>query len=109
MYKHNFKHLLTRYRDYLSRHSGDIAILSQTILITGANTGIGLEAAKELARMGGRVIIACRSENKGRTAAKEVIKYARSHGRKAPAGSKPEDDLDTKIVKVMILDLSSYS
>lgn len=41
---------------------------SRTVIVTGGNTGIGYETAKAIARMGARVIIACRSEER----AKEV-------------------------------------
>ena len=34
----------------------------KTIFITGANTGLGFEAAKVLAQKNARVIIGCRSE-----------------------------------------------
>ncbi|HEX6240691.1 MAG TPA: SDR family oxidoreductase [Polyangiales bacterium] len=47
------------------------AIPSQSdrvVLITGANTGIGLVAARELTRAGARVFIACRSEAKAKQA-----------------------------------------
>lgn len=40
----------------------------RTFLVTGANTGIGLATATALAVRGGRVHIACRSEQKGRAA-----------------------------------------
>jgi retinol dehydrogenase 12 len=40
----------------------------RTFLITGGNTGIGLETAKNLASRGGRVYVACRSVAKGQAA-----------------------------------------
>ena len=47
--------------------------LGRTILMTGANTGIGYEAARVLAARGARVLLGCRSPEKG-TAALERIK-----------------------------------
>ncbi len=41
-------------------------------LITGGNSGIGLEAAKMLAEGGGDVVIACRNERKAAAAAREI-------------------------------------
>jgi len=41
-------------------------------LITGSNRGIGLEAAKQLARRGFHVVIASRDEGKGRRAAEGI-------------------------------------
>jgi len=40
----------------------------RTIVITGANTGIGLETAVALASMGDRVVIACRNQTKAASA-----------------------------------------
>ena len=46
----------------------------KTVIITGANTGIGLETAVDLARRNARVILACRSVERGEKAAVEVRK-----------------------------------
>jgi NAD(P)-dependent dehydrogenase (short-subunit alcohol dehydrogenase family) len=46
--------------------SGRVAI------VTGANSGIGLETARELARKGARVVLACRSQEKGQRALENI-------------------------------------
>jgi protochlorophyllide reductase len=43
-----------------------------TVLITGANSGIGLRTARVLAEHGARVLLACRSADRGRTALRTV-------------------------------------
>ena len=46
----------------------------KTVIITGGNSGIGLETAVDLAKRNARVILACRSVERGETAAVEVRK-----------------------------------
>ncbi|XP_038852890.1 retinol dehydrogenase 12-like [Salvelinus namaycush] len=45
----------------------------KTVLITGANTGIGKETALDLAKRGARIIMACRDMEKAEGALKEVV------------------------------------
>jgi NAD(P)-dependent dehydrogenase (short-subunit alcohol dehydrogenase family) len=72
----------------------DIPDLSGKVaLVTGANTGLGLEATKLLSRHGARVLMACRNASKAEQAAKEV----RGAG---PAGTD---------VEVVPLDLASLA
>ena len=65
-------------------------LTGKTVIITGANTGIGLETAVDMAQRGARVILACRSAERG-SAALEVVKKR----------SKSED------VALVLLDLTS--
>ncbi|GAB1527243.1 hypothetical protein RhiTH_010418 [Rhizoctonia solani] len=50
-----------------------VDLSNKLVVITGANSGIGLEAARALAGMGARVILACRSQSKGEEAKKQII------------------------------------
>ena len=48
----------------------------KTALITGANSGIGYQAALELARHGAHVLLGCRNEAKGRAALERLLREA---------------------------------
>lgn len=45
----------------------------QTVLVTGGNRGLGLEACRQLAELGARVVLASRDESKGRAAADGLV------------------------------------
>ncbi len=55
---------------WTSENIGDIS--GKTAIVTGANSGIGFEAAKALADHGARVILACRSEKRGTEALQAI-------------------------------------
>lgn len=65
----------------------------RTVLITGANSGLGLRSAEVLAAHGARVLLGCRSPERGETALERV--------RAAASGAKPE------LVRVDLADLAS--
>ena len=48
----------------------------KTVLITGASSGIGLEAAKQMCAAGCHVLVAARSAEKARAASEEVAAHA---------------------------------
>ena len=63
----------------------------KTIIVTGANVGLGLEAARHFARTANKVIIACRSVEKGEVARRDI-----------------EESTKRLVIEVWQVDLSSY-
>jgi NAD(P)-dependent dehydrogenase (short-subunit alcohol dehydrogenase family) len=53
-----------------------VDLTNKVVIITGANTGIGIETAKELAKMNGHIILAGRSSQKTRDAVKIIKDYS---------------------------------
>lgn len=51
-------------------------LVGKTVIVTGANTGIGKETALDLAKRKARVILACRDIRKAKQAAQEIRVYA---------------------------------
>jgi len=63
--------------NWITKNMPDLT--GKVIIVTGANSGIGFEAAKEFARKGAQTILACRSMDKARTALDRIkaeIPYA---------------------------------
>jgi NAD(P)-dependent dehydrogenase (short-subunit alcohol dehydrogenase family) len=67
----------------------------RTIVITGANNGLGLRAATALAAVGARIILACRNQTTGR----EALDRVRRAGAEADHGLVPLDLADLGSVR----------
>jgi len=46
----------------------------QTVIVTGSNTGLGLEAARHLVRLGAKVVLGVRTLSKGEAAAADIVR-----------------------------------
>ncbi len=75
-----------------SNNQADVDLSGKTIIVTGANAGIGKFAARELARMGASVTMVARSRERGEKALQEVQRAS-----------------DSNDVSLMLCDLSSQA
>ncbi len=57
----------------------EVNLAGKTAVVTGASTGIGKEIARDLARLNARVLLACRSEERGTAALEEIVADTGNH------------------------------
>ncbi|XP_036621795.1 dehydrogenase/reductase SDR family member 13 isoform X1 [Trichosurus vulpecula] len=94
-----------------------ISLKGKTVVVTGGNTGIGKMTALELAQRGARVVLACRSKEKGEAAVYDIRKGSGPTGKEvegAQAFSPPSlhwclQESGNNEVIFMMLDLSSLA
>ncbi|XP_035209302.1 retinol dehydrogenase 14-like [Stegodyphus dumicola] len=84
--------VLRKYREYTwGKCRSKKSMKNKTVIITGANSGIGKATALELAKRGAKVILACRDQEKAQKALIEIRSKSRSG-----------------VLKVLQLDLASF-
>ncbi|KAK9681133.1 hypothetical protein K7432_015743 [Basidiobolus ranarum] len=78
---------------------------SKVVIVTGSNCGIGYETAKALYRLGARVILACRSRERGEKAVETMMEECKTSS-EAIKPEVPEGPVGE--VEFMELDLASF-
>ncbi|XP_065816810.1 dehydrogenase/reductase SDR family member 13 [Labrus bergylta] len=58
------------------KFTSTVKLHGKTAIVTGSNTGIGKETAIDLAKRGARVVLACRSKQRGEAALEDVKKVS---------------------------------
>jgi NAD(P)-dependent dehydrogenase (short-subunit alcohol dehydrogenase family) len=79
----------------------------KVIVVTGANSGIGFEATRELARRGAHVVLACRNMNNAAEAVSALEAEARAEGRKAHVEALPLDLANLSSVRTFARELEA--
>lgn len=72
--------------------NADVDLIGKTVLITGANSGIGFKTMETMAYLGASVVMACRKMEKALTAKEKLL------------ADYPHAD-----IRILKLDLSSFS
>ncbi|XP_033953447.1 dehydrogenase/reductase SDR family member 13-like [Pseudochaenichthys georgianus] len=70
-----FRHIVVKGKQCTSK----ARLVGKTVIVTGSNTGIGKYTAIDLAKRGARVILACRSVQRGQAAVEEVKRESGSN------------------------------
>jgi dehydrogenase/reductase SDR family protein 12 len=56
----------------------EVDLSNKSIMVTGANSGIGKSTATEIAKRGATVYMVCRSKERGEKAQKEIIEQTKN-------------------------------
>uniref|UniRef100_A0A8C2IER7 Zgc:112332 n=1 Tax=Cyprinus carpio TaxID=7962 RepID=A0A8C2IER7_CYPCA len=89
---------------FCGQWSSSVRLDDKTVIITGANTGIGKETVRDLAKRGARVIMACRDLEKAEEARKELMEDS---GNQNIVANKL-DLSDTKSIRAFLVNGSLY-
>ncbi|KAK0160810.1 hypothetical protein PV328_008177 [Microctonus aethiopoides] len=74
-----------------------VRLVGKTVVITGANIGIGKESARDLYRRGARVILACRDINKANAAVEDLKKTPPSRPEREQFNGEPGELIVCKL------------
>src|SRR6478609_4309546 len=66
-----------RHQKHYDQNSLKVDLKNKVCLVTGANSGLGFETAKKLAKLGAQVILVCRNKEKGQKALEKIEGKAR--------------------------------
>ncbi|KAJ8031747.1 Retinol dehydrogenase 12 [Holothuria leucospilota] len=80
----------------------------RTFIVTGGNTGIGYQTAKKIAQLGGRVILACRSEERAKNAIENMKKETQEEFAKVEKKEETGGEVPELNIEFMQLDLASF-